>query len=214
MEVELKYLVPAGEGDEIFEDPLVRAKADPRSEERLAMSAIYYDTKDRTLGKNKIALRIRREGTKIVSTIKWDEGLDEGLKDGKFTRGEINIPLKDNPKAFEPNIEIFKDSPAYDRLVEVVGFSKLVPVLKMEFIRKEVRLDLGSAICELSLDKGKIIAGTDGTLEEPISELEIELYSGKEDAMVDLGKKIASKYGLEVGTKSKYQKGLELMGEL
>ena len=45
-----------------------------------------------------------------------------------------------------------------------------------------------------------------------ILELEVELYSGDQEDMVALGSELATKYNLEAGDKSKYQRGLELLG--
>ena len=46
----------------------------------------------------------------------------------------------------------------------------------------------------------------------PILELEIELYTGDQEDMVALGRKLEEKYHLKQGNKSKYQRGLEILG--
>ena len=71
-----------------------------------------------------------------------------------------------------------------------------------------MRVDTGKSINEISADLGKIICG-DKTA--PISELEIELYSGDEEDMKALGTQISQKYGLISEDKSKYRRGLDLM---
>ena len=69
--------------------------------------------------------------------------------------------------------------------------------------------NLNGVVDVLSFDEGEIrTAG--GTA--PISEVEVELYSGDQDDMIALGKELAAKYNLTPGNKSKYQRGLELLG--
>ena len=45
----------------------------------------------------------------------------------------------------------------------------------------------------------------------PISEMEIELYSGEEEDMKALGDDVAEKYGLIAENTSKFKRGLDLM---
>ena len=83
--------------------------------------------------------------------------------------------------------------------------------MEMEFVRKQMHIDTGKSISMLSYDEGEIRT-TCGNA--PISELEIELYSGDQEDMIALGSELASKYNLEPGNRSKYQRGLELLGIL
>ena len=58
-------------------------------------------------------------------------------------------------------------------------------------------MDLGQIVCN-----GKVA---------PISEMEIELYSGEEEDMKALGDDVAEKYGLIAENTSKFKRGLDLM---
>ena len=81
-------------------------------------------------------------------------------------------------------------------------------MMRMSFVRHQVRVDTGKAICEISVDEGSVkCAGK----ESPILELEIELYSGSSDALEKLGAEIADKYQLVPENRSKFKRGLDLM---
>jgi triphosphatase len=85
----------------------------------------------------------------------------------------------------------------------------LVCIFETHFYRRKLRVDSGETICEVSLDEGEIIA--DGG-RAPISELEIELFSGKQEDMMMIGERIAEKYGLKPEPLSKYARGKSLTG--
>ena len=81
-------------------------------------------------------------------------------------------------------------------------------MMDIYFKRRQMRLDTGKSISELSVDQGQIVCN--GKV-APISELEIELYSGEEDDMKALGDDMADKYGLIAENTSKFKRGLDLM---
>ena len=168
------------------------------------MKAVYYDTEEKDLLKKMYAFRVRYEDARPVATMKWGGGAEEGL----HQRGELNVTVNE---VFSecPNVDIFKGSEIYEEIAEAVGEKPLIPVMEMEFVRKQMHVDTGKSISVVSFDEGEIrTAG--GTA--PISEVEVELYSGDQDDMIALGKELAAKYNLTPGNKSKYQRGLELLG--
>lgn len=207
MEIELKYLFEdAASKDAIFNDKYILKVKDEGSETVTPMHAIYLDTQDNALMKKEIAFRVRHEYSKYVATLKWGGSAEEGL----HVRGELNVPV-DESFLEAPTLEVFKGSEIYDEIADVAGSKKLVSVMEMNFVRREIRLDTGLSIDVLSVDEGEIKTA-DGTL--PLLELEIELYTGDKDDMIALGRKLEEKYHLKRGNRSKYQRGLELLGFL
>lgn len=205
MEIELKYLVDeAFTRDRIFNDKHLRDLADEGTIETIPMHAVYFDTKDKALLKKEMAFRVRYEDVRLVATLKWGGNYEEGL----HVRGELNVPVEE---AFleAPTADIFKGSAIYEEISRTVGEEPLVPVMEMDFVRKQMQIDTGKSISVVSYDEGEIKTSAGNA---PISELEIELYSGKQEDMIALGKEIAAKYNLQEGSKSKYQRGLELLG--
>ena len=218
MEIELKYRAEEEQGLKILEDMSAGFGETLRE---IPMKAVYYDTEDKALRERRLTYRIRKEGDKSILTIKYGRGSDKG-KSGLHKREEINVPVPDD-FAEKPGIDVLDDTPVYKEFDKAVGgqysddlgvmlpLKPLIPVLTMEFLRKEIKVYFGndsSAI--LSYDKGIIEAGDKKT---DISEVEIELFEGKEEDLTAFGDEICKKYGLEPLNKSKYARGLKLLDE-
>ena len=208
MEIELKYKVPDKETmDKIWNDEYISEIEEKDSREDILMKAAYFDTEDRILSKNDIAFRVRMEGSKVIASLKWN---DKDLSiSGLHMREEINVPMDDDTCFISPKPDIFKESSEGRDLLEVVGDSPLLNIMEMTFLRKKVRLDDGECICELSLDDGKIMSDCG---EEPINEMEIELFTGEQDCLIKIGDTIVQKYDLQPESLSKYARGLKLIG--
>ena len=205
MEIELKYLFDdESSKDAIFNDKYISKVKDDGSETVTPMRAVYLDTQEGALRKKEMAFRVRHEYSKFVATLKWGGSAEEGL----HVRGELNVPV-DEGFLETPTLEVFKGSEIYDEIADIAGSGKLIPVMEMNYVRREIRLDTGLSIDVLSVDEGEIKTAN-GTL--PILELEIELYTGNKDDMIALGRKLEEKYHLKRGNRSKYQRGLELLG--
>lgn len=203
MEIELKYLIDnVDKIDRIFNDPMVDRYVNKEFNDRFPIHAVYFDTVKDSFQQSGIIFRVRREGGRIVATLKWDGMTTEGL----HKREEINVPV-DEEIMRKPNISIFRESPIYEELEKMSGGGELLPVMEMNFIRNQVRIDTGKSISLLSVDRGDI---TCKGFKKSICELEIELYSGDYQDMVSLGSAVAAKYKLAPGEKSKFQQGLEL----
>lgn len=205
MEIELKFLVE----DELVKDRILNdghllSMAESDTPEVIPMRAIYLDTEEYSMLKKTMAFRVRYEGERPVATLKWGGKSENGLHE----RGELNVSV-DEEYVKEPHMGIFKGSEIYEEIAETVGDKPLIPVMEMEFIRKEVHVDTGKSISVVSYDEGEIRT-SNGT--ERISELEVELYSGSQEDMIALGRELATKYNLKAGEKSKFKRGIELLG--
>ncbi|MDR0885843.1 MAG: CYTH domain-containing protein [Clostridiales Family XIII bacterium] len=207
MEIELKYKIAnAAMLDSIWNDNYLGEIAEPDSREELEMRASYFDTEDRILSSNNIAFRIRKEGAKMVGTLKWRD--EDDTIAGLYVRQEVNVPICDENYMISPDPLVFKESEEGRDLLEIIGDEPLSCVLEMSFCRRKVRVDDGNTICEISLDDGQILAG--GRCEQ-ICELEIELYTGGQEGLLQIGGVVAKKYGLEPELSSKFARGLKLL---
>jgi triphosphatase len=182
------------------------AHAEARDPEEVRMKAAYFDTEDKVLTRNNIAFRIRTEGVRTLATLKWKDD-DEGIS-GLYVRSEINIPVSDPACFFHPNPEIFKESEDGTNLLEVIEDKKLVNVFDMIFTRRRIRIDVGRSILEISCDEGVIVAGS---RTEPLRELEIELYSGSREDLLEAGNILAEKYELKPELRTKFARGVALL---
>ena len=205
MEIELKYLLR----DDLAKDRILNDKhlleiKNPACDETVQMRAIYLDTEEGDLRGLQIALRARFENERVVVTLKWKESAQDGL----HVRGELNVPAG-SEYLDNPTVDIFKGSEIYVELLAAVSDKKLIPVMEMDYVRKAIQVDTGKSISVVSLDEGTIHTSK-GDAE--ILEVEVELYSGDQEDMVALGGELAAKYNLQTSDKSKYQRGLELLG--
>lgn len=201
MEIEVKYSIPTEEtADKIWQDKLFSGMEERNSREELYIDARYFDTSNCTLAKNQIAYRVRKEGDRWVAALKCN-GRNEGAL---HTRNEINVPVRNG----EPDISVFAESEMGEELEEILGEERLECVLETKFSRRRFRIDTGDGIFELSIDKGDIV--TDYGI-APILEVELELFSGETDELVELGEKLRSKFDLSIQENSKYARGIEMI---
>lgn len=203
MEIELKYAINSKEiAAKIWEDEDLMKIEEPGTRETVIMNATYFDTKDMDLSKNDMAYRVRKEGDRLIASLKWGGGSDGPL----HKREEINIPVMNT----KPNPVIFETCDIGEDLVSIIGGKELHSVLDMHIERKRFRVDTESTILEISIDHGQII--TENYV-EPVCEMEIELFSGSEDVMMKIGQAMAEKYGLVSEKRSKFYRGLVLLGQ-
>ena len=207
------------------------------SQKETAMKAVYFDAGDGRLSQETIAVRVRQEGESIVATVKWDKPLQDSFgaqpsgpaqsgasisalvqgSDGALhVHQEINV--EDVPEAWLslPPKNPFPQTAIGARIEALLSQepqAQLLPLLSTEFLRRSVLLrcqmqGCGELLCEAAVDTGAIVAGKRS---EPICELELELKQGDAQTLSTLGERVARRYGLTPGTKSKFQRGRELL---
>jgi len=207
MEIELKYDIDSKElMDQIWSDDQFASIEEKDSRQEIRMKAAYFDTRDLELMQNRLSFRIRKEGDHCVGTLKHKDR-DLGVS-GLYAREEINVPVSDGGCFFDPDTDMFKGSDEGHTLIELTQGKELICIFEMVFTRRKFRVDTGEIICEISLDEGEIIAGENRA---PISELEIELFSGSKEDLMKIGDDIVSKYGLRPEPLSKYARGKKLI---
>ena len=141
-----------------------------------------------------------------VACLKWSGNTEGAL----HVRQELNVTLPETEREPEPDLSVFAESEIGPELSRLAGDAPLVPLLRSLVVRRSFRVDTGGSIMEISLDRGKIIAGGG---EDPVCELEIELYSGSQDDLKELGEALAGEYGLKPEERSKFARGLRLRGK-
>ncbi|SHI24683.1 CYTH and CHAD domain-containing protein [Pollutimonas bauzanensis] len=185
LERELKFHVPADKRAAL-EKALRKLNAAV-----LPLHARYFDTEKHELAQARIALRLRKEGSQWVQTIKTP-GPDE------LSRVEINTPRPDATL----DLSVYQGS-AIERALK-----KLECPLELRYETEVDRLVLkkkgrGGAI-EFAYDQGVIKAGQ---LELPICELELELVSGGTDHLFAVARQWLARHGLILDLRSKAERG-------
>lgn len=202
MEIELKYNIPDKEtAEKIWENELYGAYEEPDSREEIFMDAYYYDTEDFSLSDNDMAYRVRKEGEGWVAALKW-KGCAEGAL---HKREELSIPVDGS----EPDTSVFCQNESGRHLESIVAGRELICMIRSSIARKRFRIDTGNGIYEFSIDRGKVVTPLG---EEPVLEVEVELFSGDTEELQTIGENLKEQFGLEDSEESKYGRGLRLLG--
>lgn len=197
IEIELKFQVPHERRERVRAAVAGRgATARP-----MRLQAAYFDTADGLLAAAGVALRLRREGTRWVQTLKAS-GADT------MTRLEHNVPRRERSAALPAlDVSLHVGTPAGERLATLLA-SRPEAVLDCRYrtdIRRTARtLRRHGATLELAFDEGEITAG-DVSL--PVCELEIELVSGPPAGLLAVAGEWVARHGLWLDTRSKAERG-------
>lgn len=158
---------------------------------------VYFDTPDRALRKAGFSLRVRHraEDNSFIQTAK-------SAGSGTFRRREWEWPVA-GPDLDRDRLHEMRRLPSLAR-----DASHLSPVFRTE-VRRTRRLLMPAAgtKVELAFDEGAIVA--DGS-SEPLSELEIELKEGSEEALLRLGLDLVRDAPLALLSESKAERGYHL----
>ncbi len=206
MEIELKYIIDDDDLiPSLMDDRMLTGIEIPGSRNTLSMRAIYFDTEDGDLLKDRAAFRARIEGDRYVATFKANSIVEEGV----HKREEINIVFDDEHFIEEPDLSIFGDSNIVQKYISRIGEKDFIRLMEMHFVRELFRVKLNESIIEVCMDQGDIYVGDETA---PICEMEMELQSGIIEDVKTLGEMIENAYGLVPSRKSKFARGLELIG--
>jgi inorganic triphosphatase YgiF len=199
-EIELKFTIPADAAARLGRLPPVRAASHGRVVSR-PVHSVYYDTPDLDLDRERVSLRLRRDGSTWLQTVKSTPRLEGGL----HQREEIDVAV---PAAMLDHAALVGSgvSPVFEDAHRLAG---LRPVFETHFRRTTRALDLGDGRqAELAVDVGEIRAGE---ATAPISELEIELEQGEPADLVDFALALLEHVDLRVEPRSKAERGYALL---
>jgi inorganic triphosphatase YgiF len=161
-EIELKLAVSAGAHDTLVGWLDAHAQAAGSVE----LANVYYDTPDQALARNRAALRVRRQGSQWLQTLKTAAVSTSGLS----ARHEWEVPLQ--------NDALSVDAFVAHNAAEAADYVRphaaaLAPLFRTDFTRRLWHVAADGGEIEIALDAGAIlIPGTQAR--EPIDELELE----------------------------------------
>lgn len=197
LEIELKLLLPAGAAALLSHS---RLGATPFLRQQL--HTVYFDTPDFELAKRGVALRVRCAGRRWIQTLKTEADSTGGLS----ARVELEVTVSG------PGIEFERFPPEARNYVPEPLQKKLAPVFETRFTRRRWQVPgiWGSQI-EVALDEGEIRARGKT---EPLRELELELKSGRPDALFALALELARSAPLWPFDRSKAERGVRLAKDI
>ena len=179
-------------------------QGDPASEEvTRSLENTYFDTADLRLRKLGYAFRIRKDGTRLVQTLKSN---DEGGK-GLARRREWSAVVSE----LAPDVEQLGDATVREEIGELRA-EDLKPVFTTK-IRRRQRLvkhvdEAGQiSVIEVAFDEGEIKAKGE---KQAVREIEFELQRGQTGAIHRLISEVLASVELRVETRSKSARGYAL----
>lgn len=160
----------------------------------ITMETTYYDTPDGDLGRLRWTLRRRYENGNAVCTVKTPE---VGGMRGEWETGSDTI---------EGAITELCKLGAPEELAALAG-KGLVPTCGARFTRMAALVETEGCTLEIALDRGLLLGGG---RECPLSEAEVELKEGSEEAACAFAEDLAARFCLVPEPKSKVQRAMEL----
>ena len=181
----------------ILADPKIAALRQDDWQER-RMKTTYYDAADRRFTARKWTFRHRIEGDKSIVCVKTPT---EDL----HTRGEWQVEAD----GIDLNaVEALLLAGAPKELVFLYGAGDVEPICGAEFTRKSCMLRFADgALAELAGDHGVLHGETEKVV---FTELELELYEGKPDKMLEFVAYLKAKYSLSEQPLSKIARAMKL----
>jgi inorganic triphosphatase YgiF len=186
-EIELKFLcAPSDLGS-------VLAAAPDGDDDSRELISVYFDTPDLTLQKAGVSLRVRESKGRRVLTMKRGDGL---------SREEYEAPLEgEAPNGeFAPLREILDDDAA----------AALKPAFNVRVNRRQRLVRYHDSEIELALDQGEV---SGDRRVSPISEVELELKSGRPEALFSLARDLSKAVPLYLSFDTKSQRGQALVAD-
>jgi len=202
-EVELKLHAASADLARVASLPALLALADgPAATQRLRTA--YFDTPDLKLAANGVALRVRQEGDRFVQTLKTVNSASPGDSAAVAVRREWDWTV-----AGEAVDRRVLTDPGVAGLVPAAALDDLDCLFITDFRRTTLLLrpDPLTAV-EMAVDDGRVYAGGNSL---PISEVELELKSGKVASLFDLALTLQAAIPMRIGNESKAEAGLRLV---
>ncbi|MEL6233417.1 MAG: CHAD domain-containing protein [Pseudomonadota bacterium] len=198
MERELKVLSEPAALARLAKHPMLVERGEGGAKRTL--TSIYFDTAERHLARQGMALRIRRKGRSWEQTLKHQR---QALSAGLSTPEELSFPVR-HP---QPDL----DHPDTTGLLETARLHLQgqipEPVFETRIERRLWVLDLPQGRVEIALDSGEIAAGAHLV---PIHEVEIELVSGGLEAVYAAAQALFDEGPLQFSPLSKAARGYRL----
>jgi inorganic triphosphatase YgiF len=200
-ETELKLRIPEGAAGSLRRNPVLSALKQRRGSRRTLLT-VYYDTPSLSLARQGVSLRVRHMGNRKVQAVKLANGDGGGAV---VRRPEFETEIEGD----RPEIARIPDADVRRLVTEAAGTEPLAPAFVSEFGRTVWPVKLAESEIEVALDQGEIRAGSDRAV--PVSELELELKSGRPDRLIELALELGKSVPLSVERHSKAERGFALL---
>jgi inorganic triphosphatase YgiF len=200
-ETELKLSVPPDRLPGFKRSPVLRTLKGGRGVTRRLLT-IYYDTPSLALARQGMALRVRHLGQKRVQTVKLGGG--EGTVVQQRPEIEVEIP------GDVPDLELIPDVEVREKVATAAAGEPLAPAFIADVGRTTWPVRLFDSEIEMALDVGEIRGGE---RKLPVSEIELELKSGRPERLIELALVLHKTVPVRVEHASKAARGFALVAD-
>ena len=194
MEIELKFQLPESKKKSVLQT-LNKHKA-----QKIHLQAKYYDTPDRLLAKNHVAIRLRQEGDGWVQTFK-------AASKNHLQRIEEDIVLGKCEQEPELDLSHYQHNQTVQNVLRNILGNEPAD-LQLQFQTDVQRtyhvFEFNHSQIEVCLDDGEIRTGKD---QAKICEVEFELKQGSAQDLIEFAQTWVDKYQLWLDVRSKAERG-------
>ncbi|WP_457970757.1 CYTH and CHAD domain-containing protein [Acinetobacter calcoaceticus] len=194
VEVELKFQLPESKKKSV-QQYLKKHKA-----QQIHLQAKYYDTPDRLLAKNGMALRLRKENDLWVQTFK-------ATGQSHLHRVEEEVFLGKCDQEPDLNLELYQDNKVVTDLLNT-ALGKEAKKLSLQFETDVQRtyhvFEADNTAIEVCLDDGVVKTATARSI---ICEVEFELKQGAVKTLIQFAQQWINRYALWLDVRSKAERG-------
>jgi len=195
-EIELKLAMAPAALTRLRRHPLLRSLAGGRRSRKQQLRAIYFDTPDRRLAGQGVALRLRSDGKRILQTLKAPTAGASGLQRLRELEAEVKDWKLELDRIGEPDLVALLAEPGLA--------DALVPVFETHVERRSLPIRLLDSEVEVAFDQGEIVAGPD---RRAISEAELELLQGRPERLYQLALTLFEQTDFRIERQSKAARG-------
>jgi inorganic triphosphatase YgiF len=201
IEKEIKFSLDADYSQKILSSRRVRRSTKQEQPGKRYLST-YYDTRQHSLRKSGVTLRVREVDGNFEQTIKIP--LEGSI--GMLNSEEWTVPISTR----RPDLSLFDAS-------VVASFNprkrkiNLLPMFTTDIDRTVMLLEYKRSRFELALDRGHIVSHRKSARSMEICELELELERGNPVAMLDFALALNEECGLSPEHRTKAQRGYALL---
>ena len=195
MEIEIKLgPVQPDVAAKIFDDTALLPAAG--EEARIRMRTVYYDDALQRLSAGHFTLRLRQENELSVCTFKTP------------AKGFARVEVECEAQTVEAGAAILAEHPQLPReAADILRDGTFLPRCGARFLRRTRLCRVGDTTFHLCLDEGVL---ENGARSLPLCELELELIEGSVQVLQNRAALLMRGYGLQICSKSKQQRAMEL----
>jgi inorganic triphosphatase YgiF len=167
------------------------------------LNTVYYDTPEHGFAKAGLSLRVRKNGSGYVQTVKDESSAALVSRRNEY---ECTVPTP------EPDLSCIPDQRVRERVEAIVDGAHIEPLIEADIRRttRSVKTTAGDEV-ELAVDRGHIRTLTNGHAALPVNELELELKQGTPVVLFEIARRLSRKAPLTVTTESKSARGMRAL---